>query len=78
VRQSNYQQGLPGIKSLELGKQSSTMFRVLSALSGKQQDVKTVTITQSDLGDLDEEVAAERLPTDMMHKKNTARIHAGI
>jgi hypothetical protein len=36
------------------------MFRVISALSGKQ-DTKTVTITASDL-DLDEQVVAERMP----------------
>ena len=60
VRGSQYQQGLPSGHGSELKKQTSTMFRVISALSGKQE-TKTVTITASDL-DIDEQVVAERLP----------------
>lgn len=60
MRGSQYQQGLPSGHGSELKKQTSTMFRVISALSGKQ-DTKTMTITASDL-DIDEQVVAERLP----------------
>ena len=49
---SDYQQGRPTPHFMELNKQTSTMSRVISALSAKQ-DTKTVTITQSDL-ELDE------------------------
>ena len=52
LRGSQYQQGLPSAHGSELKKQTSAMFRVISALSGKQ-DINTVTITASDL-DLDE------------------------